>query len=143
MVPGLRQPFARSALAVRRLLPAQHGRRVRHPGVVHRPGRDSRVTLGEGVVVVTGRFSPSGGSSKYPEIGGTNIVIEIRDIPLNLARHEVKKWGDSASIVQDIQYVTKADEREQLMNSLREKLNVSDEEIVLLALNMLNDSDQD
>ena len=48
--------------------------------VLSRPGRDSRVKLGDGVVIVSGSFPSSAGSRNNPKIGG-DAVLEIRDVP--------------------------------------------------------------
>jgi hypothetical protein len=52
-----------------------------------RRGRDYRVELGEGVVVLQGGFPASGGSVKNPRVDpNDDTVLEIRDFPLALAR---------------------------------------------------------
>lgn len=44
--------------------------------------RDDRVVLGDGVIVVTGGFSGSGGSVKNPRLDiNEGTVLEVRDIP--------------------------------------------------------------
>lgn len=54
-----------------------YGRRV-----AHRPSRDERVRLGEGVVIIEGGFPPSGGSVKNPRLDPEQgTVLEIRDVP--------------------------------------------------------------
>lgn len=51
--------------------------------------RDKAPTMGEGVVVVEGRFEPSEGSKAHPKIGWVEgIVLEIRDVPVAL----VERW---------------------------------------------------
>ena len=52
--------------------------------VARRPGRDSQVILGDGVVVVEGSFPSSAGSRANPQIGGDGVVLEIRDVPASL-----------------------------------------------------------
>lgn len=49
--------------------------------IVHRPGRDEDVRLGEGVLLLEGRFPGSGGSMKYPRIDTDEVVLEVRDVP--------------------------------------------------------------
>jgi hypothetical protein len=52
--------------------------------IAYRPARDSAVRIGDGVVLVEGSFTPTGGSVKYPSIGVSyvdTIVVEVRDIP--------------------------------------------------------------
>ncbi|WP_239404624.1 helix-turn-helix domain-containing protein [Frankia sp. Cj3] len=49
--------------------------------VATRRGRDCAVELASGVVVISGGFTRSGGSMRYPEIGATDAVLEIRDLP--------------------------------------------------------------
>ena len=53
--------------------------------IVVRKGRDSRVILGDGVVVLDGDFPSSCGSSKYPALlrDGT-VTLEVRDVPTSL-----------------------------------------------------------
>lgn len=55
--------------------------------VVERRGRDSRVSLGDGVVILEGNFPSSCGSSKYPALtNGEPVVLEIRDVPVSLVK---------------------------------------------------------
>jgi hypothetical protein len=55
--------------------------------IVSRPGRDSRVRLGEGVIVVSGSFPSTGGSRNNPAIFNIHsqdtegLVLEVRDVP--------------------------------------------------------------
>lgn len=47
-----------------------------------RSGRDERVRLGEGVVIITGGFPARGGSAKRPDIDAeSGTVLEVRDVP--------------------------------------------------------------
>lgn len=52
--------------------------------IAKRGGRDYPVRLGEGVILIFGNFEKSGGSAKYPALGATDAVIEVRDVPLPL-----------------------------------------------------------
>ncbi|MBM4078395.1 MAG: hypothetical protein FJ278_01765 [Planctomycetes bacterium] len=52
--------------------------------VAKRPGRDAEVRLGEKVVIAEGEFPPSAESAKYPQLGTTNVVLEVRDVPCTL-----------------------------------------------------------
>jgi len=55
--------------------------------LVRRKGRDYRVALGDGVVVLEGGFPSSGGSVKNPRVNAHDgTVLEVRDFPLALAR---------------------------------------------------------
>lgn len=52
--------------------------------LAHRPSRDERVRLGEGVIITHGSFQQSGGSSKNPRLGGheqESVMLEVRDVP--------------------------------------------------------------
>lgn len=71
-------------------------------GLASRRGRDYAVRLGEGVRIVSGRFTPTGGSMKYPAISyeGEAITLLVRDVPRLLAEQECAKLGDEASAVQ-------------------------------------------
>lgn len=56
--------------------------------IVFRKGRDEAARLGENLVVLSGGFKASGGSVKNPDIGAeSGTVIEVRDVPVTLARH--------------------------------------------------------
>jgi hypothetical protein len=52
--------------------------------IVERRGRDEAVRLGDGVVIIEGRFASSGGSMKYPRLEPSDVVLEIRDVPAGL-----------------------------------------------------------
>src|SRR5262249_34583730 len=55
--------------------------------LAQRPGRDDRVQLGEGVVVVAGGFPARGGSAKNTCVDPRpGTVLEVRDFPVALAR---------------------------------------------------------
>lgn len=55
--------------------------------LVRRKGRDYRVELGDGVVVLEGGFPSSGGSVKNPRVDARDgTVLEVRDYPEELAR---------------------------------------------------------
>lgn len=57
-----------------------------------RPGRDSRVKLGDGVVIVSGDFGLRGGSVKNPALDPDyETVLEVRDIPAGHA--DLKREG--------------------------------------------------
>jgi len=64
--------------------------------LLKRPGRDSDVRVGEGVVVLSGSFAGSGGSARYPRIAeyggaakGADVwELEVRDVPVNLLSGE-------------------------------------------------------
>jgi len=69
--------------------------------ILKRWGRDSSVRLGRGVVVLEGEFASSGGSRRNPQIGSVDgIVIEVRDVPRNLADEAIRKHPNSVKIVQ-------------------------------------------
>jgi len=63
--------------------------------IVTRPGRDERIRLGDGVVLIEGAFAASGGSRQYPAIGilKAPVVLEVRDVPLEMARMAVELEG--------------------------------------------------
>jgi len=56
--------------------------------IATRRGRDLDVQLGEGVIIIEGRFPEGGGSVKYPALKGDGVVLEIRDLPASLVRPE-------------------------------------------------------
>ena len=68
--------------------------------VVDRPGRDDRVRLGAGVVVIAGGFPSSGGSVKNPHpspFGGT--ILEVRDVPRALAEAECRVHPEALTLL--------------------------------------------
>lgn len=53
--------------------------------IVERRGRDTRVNLGDGVVILDGDFPRSCGSTKYPSLtNGEPVTVEVRDVPVSL-----------------------------------------------------------
>lgn len=51
--------------------------------LAERPHRDARVRTGPGVLIVSGGFTQSAGSRKYPDLGAQpGTVLEVRDVPL-------------------------------------------------------------
>ncbi len=57
--------------------------------VAERKGRDDRVRLASGTVLVAGSFPGAGGSMRYPSIAaGDDVVLEIRDLPRSALRNE-------------------------------------------------------
>lgn len=66
--------------------------------LVRRRGRDYRVNLGEGVVVLEGGFPSCGGSMKNPRVDPQDgTVLEVRDFPESLARTLVPDAGRGSS----------------------------------------------
>ena len=57
--------------------------------VAVRKGRDSRVTLDYGVIVIDGKFPASCGSAKYPGlISNGTVTLEVRDVPACLVKSD-------------------------------------------------------
>lgn len=54
--------------------------------VIERYHRDRAPRLAENVTVLSGGFSPSGGSMANPRFGKNNAVIEIREVPITAVR---------------------------------------------------------
>ena len=53
--------------------------------LVSRLSRDAPVKLGEGVVIIEGKFPLSGGSRNNPTLGNASpVTLEVRDVPINL-----------------------------------------------------------
>lgn len=50
--------------------------------------RDSDVRLGEGVIVVEGKFDSSGGSRRNPRLSGDKVILEVRDVPAGLVEED-------------------------------------------------------
>jgi hypothetical protein len=70
--------------------------------VAARPGRDMPVQLGPGVVLVEGRFTPAGGTRRYPEIGAAQgVVLEVRDVPEALVQSARPQLREALEIVEE------------------------------------------
>jgi hypothetical protein len=69
--------------------------------IARRWSRDSRVTLGEGVIVVSGEFPESAGSGKHPRLAEykPGIVLEVRDVPLSIAQKALSNEPHAYEIV--------------------------------------------
>lgn len=70
--------------------------------IVSRPSRDSRVKLGDGVTVVAGQFSSSGGSRNNPAIMSRReepVTVLVRDVPVSLAQAAVALDPETYRIV--------------------------------------------
>jgi hypothetical protein len=90
--------------------------------VAYRPGRDDRVRLGEGCIIVEGGFNGSGGSRKNPRLSPQDgLVIEIRDVPAPLAAEAVE-GTDSVWIVDSSEVDTKRVELETRRAELKAQL---------------------
>ena len=59
--------------------------------IARRADRDYPVRLGDGVIVFEGAFPRRGGSGKHPRLEGSGVVLEIRDVPVSLARAALAK----------------------------------------------------
>jgi hypothetical protein len=84
--------------------------------VAERRFRDSDVTLGDGVIVVNGKFHSAGGSRKYPNLAPDGeVTLEIRDVPRSLAEKE-----DDVEIVDEAadKLVTLQARRQSLLEEL-------------------------
>jgi hypothetical protein len=94
--------------------------RVAGRRLAHRPGRDDAVRLAPGVVIVTGGFSPSGGSVKNPRLEeDEGTVLEVRDVPALQAQRMVAEAG-GGEILGDAAHAALIAEREQLLARLAE-----------------------
>lgn len=62
--------------------------------IARRPGRDDRVRLGPGVILIDGGFPPRGGSRSDPRLSPEEgTVLEVRDVPRPLVeRHRGEPW---------------------------------------------------
>jgi hypothetical protein len=71
--------------------------------ILRRPGRDSAVRVGDGVVIIRGGFAGFGGSRANPAIGEAKAgtVVEIRDVPRALAEAHVAKHPHVVEILAD------------------------------------------
>lgn len=79
-----------------------HGQSIHLLGreLAYRPGRDSSVRLGEGVIAAEGGFAPSGGSMKHPAVQPlVGTVLEVRDVPKALAEQAAERYPELIEIV--------------------------------------------
>jgi hypothetical protein len=70
--------------------------------IVARVARDSRVKLGDGVTVISGSFTGSGGSRNNPAImryGEEPVTVLVRDVPMVLAQEAVESDSEIYRIV--------------------------------------------
>jgi hypothetical protein len=83
--------------------------------LARRPGRDYRVQLGEGVVLIAGGFPARGGSAKNPCVDPRpGTVLEVRDFPLALARKLAAARGKPA-----VKIVTPVDPKAEALAKIR------------------------
>jgi hypothetical protein len=70
--------------------------------IAKRWSRDSRVRLGDGVIIIKGEFPPSAGSWKHPRLADykSGIVLEARDIPVSLAEKAMEYNPQAYEIVE-------------------------------------------
>lgn len=65
--------------------------------IIERKYRDYAVKFSDGVILISGGFPESGGSSKNPLLSPKNdTVLEIRDVPRGIAEKRRKIYGDDA-----------------------------------------------
>ena len=70
--------------------------------LVGRKYRDAAVRLGEGVILVQGKFADRGGSRNNPSIGPVDgIVLEVRDVPEPLATEAAEANPNMYTIVEE------------------------------------------
>lgn len=72
-----------------------------------RPSRDSRVRLGQGVVVLEGEFPESGGSVKHPDLwsrhgSSGDVLLEVRDVPRAVAEQALAGDPSVLSFSQEV-----------------------------------------
>lgn len=65
--------------------------------IAYRPGRDSRVRMVEGCVLLQGKFKSSSGSMRYPDVGDVeDLVFEYRNFPESrLSELDSIAWKDA------------------------------------------------
>lgn len=108
--------------------------------IAYRPERDSDVILGENVIVVSGDFTRSGGSRRSPIIevlGHEPVVLEVRNVPIDMARSVTEANPGSHRIVGDVPNIERLSilVLHTIIEKLREKFSrLSDAEIVIAAL---------
>lgn len=63
--------------------------------IASRRGRDERVRLGDGVIIIDGKFPASAGSRSNPALTdiNSNILLEIRDVPISLVDDECEIYN--------------------------------------------------
>lgn len=111
--------------------------------IASRPGRDWPVKLGPNVVLRSGEFYSSGGSRKNPRITfhGDSVTLEVRDVPLPLARQELERvgWGKITILADDENLpipvnAELSSEAFAILVSLRKRLELTDGEIISVAI---------
>lgn len=67
-----------------------------------RRGRDASVSLGEGVILLSGGFPSRGGSANHPRVSCSEALVEIRDVPIRMVEKAVERWGDRVTVIEPI-----------------------------------------
>lgn len=91
--------------------------------IAHRPGRDAPVRLAANTILVSGRFSASGGSRKTPYVSWPDDeepVLEIRDLPAGVTDLLDREGRPYELVEQDDPKQTLREERERLMKRIEE-----------------------
>lgn len=76
--------------------------------IARRYNRDEPVRLEPGVVCVKGSFPARGGSRANPTFGEPTAVLEVRDVPMSVARKMVEESEGGAVIADDTDAVRDA-----------------------------------
>lgn len=98
--------------------------------VAHRPGRDARVRLGDGVVQLAGRWPASGGSVNRPSLGNfEGVILEVRGVPRHVAEERGYTIIDAEAENAAMRAAALHDERARLT----ERLSQIDAELAELA----------
>lgn len=67
-----------------------------------RQGRDDRVRLMDGVVVIEGGFPSSGGSARNPRLSAREgTILEVRDVPMTIYIQTRSKFADGVSLYKE------------------------------------------
>lgn len=83
-------------------------------------GRDSAPKVAEGVAVISGNLRNFGGSSKYPSIEAeAGTVLEVLNVPVDLASRLVEEDSDAYIIIDEAQPETLTPAEVSLVESLR------------------------
>lgn len=89
--------------------------------LLRRKYRDSKVEVDDGVIITQGDFARSGGSSRYPLIvPEKGTVIEVRDVPRDIA---VRAWAENKEgikLLGDISVETLKEEKNALLRRIEQ-----------------------
>lgn len=101
----------------------ENGQTVRLGGYVlaYRYSRDSMVRLGDNVILVSGNFDESGGSTKYPRVNADDgTIVKAKGVPMSLYERYKNEDYIKVAVDEDDRKAKLMAEKERLLARLAE-----------------------